>query len=253
MTNEIRSKTVGIALVALLATGVFVVAHAQSSGAPQPPAPKGERSVEGTTDEAGKAPAPDAQAGDESEKASAEPAAPDPLREILRASDRETTRGRAELRDSLYALLATASDEKTAKRVAAEIQKLWLTTGSPTVTLLIQRANNAAKAKKNELALQFLDAAVDLAPDYAEAWNRRAFLHYQAGDVRRAVGDLRRALALDPNHFKALEGLGNIMRASGNDQGAFKAYERLIEVNPHADGAMKIYEQLRTKVQGRGI
>lgn len=185
--------------------------------------------------------------------AQAKPSTLDPLAEILKASDRETTRGRAELRDSLYALLATAADEKSAKRISAEIEKLWLTSGSATVTLLIQRANRALKAKKTELALNLLDAAVDLAPDYAEAWNRRAFIHYQAGDIRRAVGDLRRALALDPNHFKALEGLGNIMRASGDEQAAFKAYERLIDVNPFADGAMKIYEDLRERVRGRGI
>lgn len=237
--QKLFSNSLALAIVSAACVGGFATLALAQTSAPQ---------------NAPAAPAqPDTQVDGTKSATAEKPSAPDPLAEILKASDRETTRGRAELRDSLYALLATAADETAAKRVAAEIQKLWLTTGSPTVSLLIRRADRAVKAKNTELALQFLDAALELAPDYAEAWNRRAFIYYQAGDVRRAVGDLRRALALDPNHFKALEGLGNIMRSSGDEQAAFKAYERLIEVNRFADGALKIYEDLRERVRGRGI
>ena len=37
----------------------------------------------------------------------------------------------------------------------------------------------------------------------------------RAQRCRRALGDLRRALALDPNHFKSLDGLGQILREIG--------------------------------------
>ena len=40
---------------------------------------------------------------------------------------------------------------------------------------------------------------VDLAPDYTEAWNRRAYVHFVRNDIERALGDLRRTLALDPH------------------------------------------------------
>ena len=66
-----------------------------------------------------------------------------------------------------------------------------------------------------ELALKLLDAVVELAPDYAEGWNRRAYVHYMQSDYERAMGDLRRVLALEPNHFKALDGLAQILREIG--------------------------------------
>jgi len=177
----------------------------------------------------------------------------DPLKALLSQSDTSTTLARARLRDNLYAMLATSDDAEMAKRVAGRIEKLWLASGSDTVDLLMQRASKAMKQKKLDQSLKFLDAVVDLAPDFAEGWNRRAFVYYKSGAVRRAAGDLRRVLALDPNHFKALHGLATIMAETGDEASAMKAYGRLLDVHPYWPGAQKAYDTLREKVRGRGI
>ena len=52
-------------------------------------------------------------------------------------------------------------------------------------------------------------------PTSPRRWNRRAYVYFMQNDVERALGDLRRTLALDPNHFKALDGLGQILREIG--------------------------------------
>lgn len=165
----------------------------------------------------------------------------------------ETTLGRARMRDNLYALLATAEDPKVAERIAKRIQQIWRVPGSATVALLIDRANRKIKAKQPDVAQKLLDAAVELAPDFAEAWHRRAFLNFERGNVRNAVGDLRRVLALDPNHYMALRGLASIMQELGNDGAALKAYERLLDVHPHFDGAQKSYDELKRKVDGQQL
>ena len=182
----------------------------------------------------------------------AKPQPKDPLTALLEASDSSTKLARARLRDNLYAMLATSGDGKVAKRIAARIEKLWLNSGSDTVDVLMQRAAKATSGKTYESALKFLDAALELAPDYAEAWNRRAFVHYQSGAVRQAVGDLRRVLALDPNHFKALHGLATIMTETGDEAAAYKAYGRLLDVHPYWDGAQKAYDDLKSKVRRPG-
>ncbi len=100
------------------------------------------------------------------------------------------------------------------------------------------RAAKAIDEQKNDLALQLLDAVVELAPAYAEGWNRRAYVYYLQNNYKRAVGDLRRALALEPNHFKALEGLARILRDTGQKKSALEAYEQLsLKVNPTRTGA----------------
>ena len=72
-------------------------------------------------------------------------------------------------------------------------------------------------------------------------------------DEHRALGDLRRALALDPNHFRALSALGHILREYGEKKGSLAAYRKLLEVHPFADGAQKAVEDLEREVGGQGI
>ena len=157
------------------------------------------------------------------------------------------------MRDDLYALLATSASAKEAKSIAGAIQRVWLTSGSDTVSVLMQRALQASKAKSEKLARTLLDSVVEMAPDYAEGWNRRAYINYKLNDYRAAVGDLRRVLALDPNHYKALDGLGTILRESGEDAKALKVYERLREAHPFWPNVDKVYNDLKRKVEGRGI
>ena len=153
----------------------------------------------------------------------------------------------------LFAALSTMEDEALAMKVTATIEKIWRLPGGDTVNLLVDRASNAANTNNADLALKLLDAAVDLAPDYAEAFSRRAFVHYMKGDKERAVGDLRRVLALEPNHFKALEGLAKILQESGQKKGALKAFEELRKINPNAAGAKTSIELLKKEVEGQGI
>ena len=178
---------------------------------------------------------------------------PSPLDLVMKDGIPEHADKRAVLRDDLYALLATAANEKEAKKIASQIERVWLTSGSDTVSVLMRRATAALKGKDEKLALNLLDTIVELAPDYAEAWNRRAFVHYSTKNFRAAVGDLRRTLALDKNHFKALEGLASIFQQIGDDGKALKVYEQLREIHPFAPGLDKTYEGLKNKVEGRGI
>jgi tetratricopeptide (TPR) repeat protein len=153
----------------------------------------------------------------------------------------------------LFAALATMEDEALSMKVTATIERIWRLPGGDTVNLIVDRAVNAANTNNPDLALKLLDSAVDLAPDYAEAFSRRAFVYYMKGDTERAVGDLRRVLALEPNHFKALEGIAKILQEAGQKKGALKALEELVKVNPHAPGAKTSIENLKKEVEGQGI
>jgi tetratricopeptide (TPR) repeat protein len=153
----------------------------------------------------------------------------------------------------LYALLATAEDEEAAKAIADAIERVWLHSGSATIDLLLDRAIKAMSEKKPELALKLLDHIVALAPDFTEAWNRRAYVYFVQSDVERALGDLRRALALDPHHFKALDGLAQILREIGQKKAALKAFKQLLDVHPYWSGARQAVEELEREVDGQGI
>lgn len=176
-----------------------------------------------------------------------------PLELVMKNGIPKNAEKRNQLRDELYALLASAEDAKESALIARQIQRVWLTSGSETVTVLMARATVALRAKKYDISLKLLDNVVELAPDDAEAWNRRAYVQYSMKNYRAAVGDLRRALALDPNHFKALDGLGAIFLQLGDDAKALAVFEQLREVNPYWPNLEKTYQHLKEKVHGRGI
>lgn len=160
---------------------------------------------------------------------------------------------RAKLLDDLYAHLATAEDQVHAQPIMDAIEKLWLYSGSDTVNLLMDRAAGAINVKRFDLARKLLDAVVELAPDYAEGWNRRAYVHFSENDSTRALGDLRRVLALEPNHYKALEGLGQVLKDIGQKRAALQAFKELLQVNPNFPGAQQTAQELQREVEGQGI
>jgi tetratricopeptide (TPR) repeat protein len=165
----------------------------------------------------------------------------------------KTPAEREKMLSDLYAHLATASDEDSAKAVADAIERIWLNSGSDTIDVLMERSMKAVGDKNYGLALKLLDHVVALAPDYSEGWNRRAYVHYMQSEVDLALGDLRRTLALDPNHFKALDGLGQILREIGQKKAALKAFKELLDVNPYWSGAKQAVEELEREVDGQGI
>jgi tetratricopeptide (TPR) repeat protein len=153
----------------------------------------------------------------------------------------------------LYAQLATADDETSAKAIAESIERVWLHSGSPTVDVLLARAMQAISQKNYDLALTFINHVVEQAPDFTEGWSRRAFVHFQRSQVTLALGDLRRALALDPSHFKALDGLSQVLRDIGEKKAALEVLKRLQDVHPYWQGVDQAIEELRREVEGQGI
>jgi tetratricopeptide (TPR) repeat protein len=165
----------------------------------------------------------------------------------------KTPAEREKMLSDLYAHLATASDEDSAKAVAEAIERVWLTSGSDTIDVLMERSMKAVSEKNYDLALKLLDHVVALAPDYTEGWNRRAYVHYMKSEVDLALGDLRRTLALDPNHFKALDGLGQILREIGQKRPALRAFKQLLDIHPYWSGAQDAVDELERDVEGQGI
>ena len=178
---------------------------------------------------------------------SANKRAPPPASLPKTATERDKALG------DLYALLATAEDENTAKAVSEGIERIWLHSGSPTVDLLLGRAMKAVAEKKMDRALKLLDNVVEQAPDFTEGWSRRAYIHFQRNQVGQALGDLRRALALDPNHFKSLDGLAQVLREIGQKKAALQVFRHLHEVHPYWPGADRAIDELSREIEGQGI
>ncbi|MFS8144820.1 hypothetical protein ATY78_24970 [Rhizobium sp. R635] len=152
--------------------------------------------------------------------------------------------------DQLFSQLKRERDPEKASGIANEIRLEWSDSGSATINLLMQWADKAIEEKRNPAALDFLDEAIALKPDYAESWNRRATLNYAMGNYRKSMSDIERVLDLEPRHFGALAGLAAILSNAGNDQLALKAWQQFLNVYPAERTAQEQVNTLSEKLAG---
>ncbi|MGE0564508.1 MAG: tetratricopeptide repeat protein [Pseudolabrys sp.] len=155
--------------------------------------------------------------------------------------------------DFLFEALKVAPDDSTAKAIEQRIWALWFASKSDTADLLMTRAREALEAKDTELSLKLLDAIVAIKPDYVEAWNRRATLHFMQKDYGKSLADIAQVLRLEPRHFGALSGLGMILREVGDDKRALEAFRRAVEVHPRIERLPDMIKKLQETVEGRDI
>lgn len=160
---------------------------------------------------------------------------------------------KASLLNDLYLRLSKAQSQNEAETLSALIEQVWIYSQSDTTLLLMERSAKALNDKENTTAREILDGVVTLDPGYAEAFNRRAYVAFLEKDYAEAIEDLRRVLALDRRHFKALGGLATILREIGDKRGALKVYRTLLNINPHSGDAKEGIRELEGEVEGLKI
>ena len=153
--------------------------------------------------------------------------------------------------DALFSQLETAPDAASSDQIEARIRAHWAESGSPTVDVLMDRAQTAETSGDARLAIQFLEQASDLAPDYVEPWSRRANLAYRVHDYAGAIAAIQETLKREPRHFGALTSLGLIREDLGQFPGALEAYRAALAINPHYELARAGVTRLAPRVDGR--
>ena len=74
----------------------------------------------------------------------------------------------------------------------------------------------------------------------------RARAHLSNGDVKAALGDLNRALELDPRHAAAYNDRCHILSDTGEQEAALADYNRALELNPRFARAYNNRASVRT-------
>ena len=153
--------------------------------------------------------------------------------------------------DPLFELLRSSDDPARIGRAERSIWGLWLASGREDVDRLMRGGIEAMGGGRLRESIVVFGRIVDLAPDFAEGWNKRATAYYLAGELDASIRDVERTLALEPRHFGALSGLGLIRLTQGNELGALLAFEAVLELHPHAPGAVFHVRRLREKLKVR--
>lgn len=97
----------------------------------------------------------------------------------------------------------------------------------------LHRGEDLCAAGQHDRAIADYTTAIQLKPDYAEAYNDRGFAYYRKADAEHAIADFTRAIELRPNYPKAYNSRGVVYMSHG--YGAEKSvpdFTRAIELQP---------------------
>ena len=128
---------------------------------------------------------------------------------------------------------------------------LWTRSGDAGIDALMAKATEEMQAGRYGEAIAVLNEIVAKKPEFAEGWNRRATVHYLAGDLRKSIADCDEVLKRNPGHFGALSGLGQIYLQLQDDAKALESFRRALQVNPNMVGVEMNVRMLEERLRAR--
>ena len=144
-------------------------------------------------------------------------------------------------------------DAVDAPALETKILLEWSKSGSAAIDYLFSRAQIAMDSQDYGVALLHLNALTDHAPEFSEGWSLSAVALYKLGKTGPALTAIGHTLALEPRHFRALEGLMFILEDAGLFVGAFEIFQMIEAIHPHAEILSTAKDRLNAKIQGQAL
>jgi tetratricopeptide (TPR) repeat protein len=130
------------------------------------------------------------------------------------------------------------------------IWTLWMYHPHRAAAQALERATGDIAARRYDIAETRLALLLRSRPDFPEAWNKRATLYYIQERDDECLADIHRTLELEPRHFGALAGFGEICLGRGDEQAALLAFRAALRLNPHLADVAESCRTLAVRLGG---
>jgi len=121
---------------------------------------------------------------------------------------------------------------------------IWFRLGSSPAVCLVKCGNHHMHHSNYECAVQKFTQAIHEDPTFAEAYNQRAICHYLSDRHADSIADCKSALALIPQHFGAMSGMGHCHAHLGQWRQARHCYRLALAIHPRLEGIQGSLEQI---------
>jgi len=125
---------------------------------------------------------------------------------------------------------------------------IWFRAGTDEANHHLCRGAKAIERGDYQHAIKHFNQAIELCPDFPEAYNQRALAKYLMERLDESILDCRKAVYLMPIHFGAWAGMGHCHAHHGCLAEAVECYERALSINPHMTQIHEAIGQLRSRI-----
>ncbi|MXQ11942.1 tetratricopeptide repeat protein [Microvirga makkahensis] len=163
---------------------------------------------------------------------------------ILEIPDRAPSPALPSCLRRLFEELAEADPERSVEEIEDQIWTLWSSHEDRVAEETLAAAVEAIASGELRKARPLLDHLVVKHPEWPEAWNKRATLAYIEKRDADSLLDIAQTLRLEPRHFGAISGFGNVCLRHGRLNEARAAFQIALAINPHMEELRDILENL---------
>jgi len=110
---------------------------------------------------------------------------------------------------------------------------IWFRSGCPQANEQLGRGAQAMDRRDMEEAIKYFTRAIEIDPNFAEAYNQRAIAYYLLDQWEKSKSDCQKTVDLMPCHFGAWAGLGHCHAHEGRLDEALRCYQQALAINPH--------------------
>ena len=146
--------------------------------------------------------------------------------------------------DALFRELSNIKPSRDPDEIEDLIWAIWIGHANERAAADMAAVAEAMAAGAYDLAHAVCDRLVAEYPDWAEAWNKRATLGFIGRQDARSLLDIAEALRLEPRHFGAVAGFGQICLRQQRPREASAAFQMALAINPHLQGVAEIVREI---------
>ena len=141
-------------------------------------------------------------------------------------------------------------DAELAATAEALLWRTWCRSGDSETDRMFRAGVDAMQRGELEDAEHRFSRAIELTPDFAEGWNKRATVRFMRRNFAGSIADCQETLACNPNHFGAASGQGLCHLSRGEFREAAVCFRRALEIHPHLNAVR--YNLALAEAEGGG-
>lgn len=143
------------------------------------------------------------------------------------------------------------SDDDLAVRSMAEdaLWAVWFRADTPEHNRTLEEVRHLISREELERAEILVTRLIADAPNFAEAYNQRAIIHFLRRRFAESAEDCQRVLERNPFHIGAIEGLAQCQLHLNRARDALKSFRRALKLRPHNSALRESVHELEKEFE----
>jgi tetratricopeptide (TPR) repeat protein len=145
-------------------------------------------------------------------------------------------------------------DDDVAVRSMAEdaLWAIWFRADTAEHNQILEQVRQSISHEQLDEAEKMVTRLIADAPNFAEAYNQRAFIYFLQGRFAESTLDCQEVLARNPFHIGAIEGMAKCQLSLSRPRDALKSLRRALKLRPHNSALLESINELEAQIESDG-